>query len=396
MRRTAMLMCVLALGACREVPPFELPPFQDSSAVGRLTYNVYGDHVPVWNKAGDSLYYQAHSFPSFPATDGILLSLPRKLGTAKALLPSLQIGTVNTPWLAAPALSPDGNTVAFFEITQYGDRDFPQISCPFPPTGPGYDTTATASMLREAVLRVRSVTAAGGDNAQLTVQFPGRVYDYTQHPGGALYVITNVATPFHRLFEGENVPGFRASWSPDGTKLVFSDGASLRLWTVGQPASTVIPNTDGGMLPAWSPDGSWIAYSKPVLGPTQSFTCYGFIPGSTGFSSVFNRTVYRNIDRETIELNVIKPDGTGKKSLGMGDAPAWMPDSKTIVAHRSGSLFSVSVDTGAGTAILNTNDAYEPAVSRDGHYLAFTRRWASDPDAFVLRKGQYNLWYASF
>ena len=397
MRRHALLLVVVLAAACREgVAPFDNSVKPDSS--GRLTYNIRGDHSPTFNKAGDSIYYQAVSYPSYPTTNGLLFSVPRAGGVNAPLTPYLQLGVNSVPWFTAPVVSPDGNTLAFFEMTDVGDRDFPQVSCPFSPLGPAFDTTATNSALKQAVLRVRPLSSTSpNDQAQLVVNFPGRTFDTTRHPAGLPYVIVNIAYPFHRLFEGEGLAIFRASWSPDGTKLVFSDGLQLRLWTVGQATSTVIPNTDDGILPAWSPDGTLIAYSKPVRAGTQKITCTGNVPGAGSPAAVFDRTIYTPVDRENVLLMLIKPDGTGARSLGNGDAPAWTPDSKTVITHRNSNLVRVAIDTNVATIITNTLNAYEPAISRDGKFLTFARRNPIGAETeFILHQGYYNIWVAPF
>jgi Tol biopolymer transport system component len=52
----------------------------------------------------------------------------------------------------------------------------------------------------------------------------------------------------------------RLVWSPDGTRVAFSDGSDI--WVVSQFSATNLTNTpaDGDTWPTWSPDGTRIAF----------------------------------------------------------------------------------------------------------------------------------------
>ena len=85
MKRSVLLLMVLAT-ACRDVPErFVAPdPFDSVSGgqVGRLTWNIFEDHSPAWNATSDTVYYSARSYPGFPVSGGLLLSVPRATGRA--------------------------------------------------------------------------------------------------------------------------------------------------------------------------------------------------------------------------------------------------------------------------------------------------------------------------
>lgn len=390
MRRLIVIAAVAALSACREGPdPFVVGnPFEGDGS-GQLTFNGRSDHAPVWSSSGDSVYYDAPTFPGLPAAKGMLLSVPREGGFARPIMPSVQVGLHTPPWFAGIAISRSGNDAAFMELTDVRDQEFDYIICPMPPfPGPQFDSAGSHAFLKRAVLRVRPVnSAAVTDAARLIVDFAGRTGDNT----GA---ITVVAHPFHRMFDLDGVPFFRPSWSPDGSRIVYSDGSNLRVWTVGQPTSAILPNTADGVLPAWSPDGTWIAFSKPFRGTSQSFGCQGWREGDVLPAAQFATTVFTPYTRENAELLIVRPDGTGLRSLGIGDGPAWTSDSRTIIAHRDDNLYRISIDSPAASAIANTLAAFEPALSADGRFLAFARRIETSTE--TSPKGNYDIWVAPF
>jgi Tol biopolymer transport system component len=83
---------------------------------------------------------------------------------------------------------------------------------------------------------------------------------------------------------------------------------------------------------------------------------------------------------------LVRPDGSELKPLGLGEAPAWTPDSRTIVAHRDFRLFRITVESEAASEIPNTLNGFEPAISRDGRWLAFVKIAGPElnPDIWVV------------
>jgi Tol biopolymer transport system component len=119
-----------------------------------------------------------------------------------------------------------------------------------------------------------------------------------------IYVRTLATGVEHQVYVNPFVAGRRAvDWSPDGSKLVLSNGADLDLITVATGAKSTIWTAPAGTsldAPAWSPDGSRIAFS-------------------TGTA-----------------IKLVHPDGTNLRTLTSSPAgtrnnyPDWSPDSQKI------------------------------------------------------------------
>jgi Tol biopolymer transport system component len=150
------------------------------------------------------------------------------------------------------------------------------------------------------------------------------------------------------------------TWSPDGSTIVFnsSDKGLNRLYSVGVDGSGLRAISDRSAdrrYPAWSPDGRWLAYRMDPANPLDS----------------------------DAYLAISRPDGTGERRLlkwPTGDASfsgsQWAGDSNRITYFRSeGTMGHVVGVVGLdGTqAILSrpTEDAANPAVSPDGHHVAY-------------------------
>lgn len=113
----------------------------------------------------------------------------------------------------------------------------------------------------------------------------------------------------------DNVP----YWSPDGNEIVFTsnrNGGQYQLWTINLTDSTFTQLTTAYFdpmigqwieqkVPAWSPDGKYIAYWQGVEASNSN-------------------------SNQPWNVWVMLADGTNKKKLAPGDDPSWSPDSKTI------------------------------------------------------------------
>lgn len=138
--------------------------------------------------------------------------------------------------------------------------------------------------------------------------------------------------------------GSKASWSPDGRKLVFAKlpyGAGLQV--LDFQSSTVTDLLDSGKDPAWSPGrGEWIAY---VCG--------------------------NNSDEE---VWVVKASGEEARKVADGGFPSWSLDGKTLYFRsKERGIVSLDVSQAKGDPQVHASPAFSwyPVVSLDGRRMAY-------------------------
>lgn len=172
-----------------------------------------------------------------------------------------------------------------------------------------------------------------------------------------IYVMNSDGTGTKRLTslkENDQHP----TWSPDGSRIAFTRFSDVdHLYVMNADGTGARRLTDDDLTaeaePAWSLDGRWIAYSHRASGS------------------------------DLREIWVVRPDGSGRRSVTKLDAksytPTWAPDSKRLAfSSNSGGAFydiyTVSVDgKNVRRVVTSTTDAFEPAWSPGGTDIAFSR-----------------------
>jgi Tol biopolymer transport system component len=266
--------------------------------------------------------------------------------------------------------------------------------------GPGGGTSSAAAFtVAPDTIVFQSARALDSSDAENT---NGTYNVWIMNPDGS------GATPLTTL-TATDASTFEPAWSPDGSKIAFvshraldgSDaaGAGANLWVMNADGSNPTPLThlttsavDSGK-PTWSPDGSKIAYfSERALDLSDSLNT----------NSAFN-------------LWVMNADGSGQIPLSqytvnaVGTAPfAWSPDSGKVAFSCGGVLdgsdalnkaFNIWVANGDGSGVkpltrMTALDAFSgsPAWSPDGTKIAFFSARAFDGSDAADANFTANIW----
>ena len=237
---------------------------------------------------------------------------------------------------------------------------------------PGNHTVGlvTASNCTVAGTHPAPITVAGGDTIPVTFEVAcvrtQRIAFASAYFAGIFAMRANGADAARLISSTTPATYGHPAWSPDGTKIAFHsdrDG-NFEIYVMNSDGSGVTRVTNNAALdgvPVWSPDGTKIAFASSRDG--------------------------RN------EIYVMSSDGSGVTRASSEQEeeqqPSWSPDGTRIafISARAGQ-YDVYVMNADGSGITRlTNDpagTFEPSWSPDGTRIAFRSNRDGNPQIYVM------------
>jgi Tol biopolymer transport system component len=207
----------------------------------------------------------------------------------------------------------------------------------------------------------------------------------------------------------------RPSLSPDGEAVVFDRSkkptAQSDIWVVrtdGRGLRNLTPDPEDDTTPAWSPDGTKIAFASSrsgaydifVMNPDGSaieqLTDRGASDAEPAFSPDGTKLAFVECDTSfaNCQLWTMNADGTGARRLTKtpveDERPTWSPDGTRIAFTRTqGGNTDVYVITVASRREQRLTsgpaDDLQPSWSPDGTRIAFSSNRAGPPSLYVMQ-----------
>jgi TolB protein len=270
--------------------------------------------------------------------------------------------------------------------------DSPVVTSPTteaPTESPTDLTSLTGRIVFDNLEDIWSINADGTELIRLT-RSPWREFDPSLSPDGRfiayraepnnypeLWLMNADGTEQHRLTRDGGFP----AWSPNGSMIAYAPGggpsgrSSIAVMNADGSGRRRLPDTDYGEYPAWSPDGTRIAFSSNLSGEAKIFIVEldgsrvvdlssvgegGKVAWSPDGRSILFQSHPDHTDNYT-DIYVMRPDGSGVKRLTRtnGGLPAWSPDGRHIV-FAAGDLFVMRAD-GSGITQLPIEGVGETA-----------------------------------
>ena len=193
--------------------------------------------------------------------------------------------------------------------------------------------------------------------------------------------------------------GWTPAWSPDGTRIAYASPAGLSVMNADGTDSSVV--IDHGSAPAWSPDGLQLAFQHYDSG-ANNYEIFVVDLNGTGLTNLTNdpgedlspswspdgSSIAFQSNRDGMQ-QVFSMDADGSNPVNLtvgkpGNDPDWSPDGSLILFLSAGGLSTMHRD-GSGKVNLPNTEGWGPAWSPDGTTIAFTSGRDFNDEIYTIR-----------
>jgi len=344
----------------------------------RLT-NDHGDRYPAWSPDGRQVAF------SRPSSDGKAIYVVPALGGTERKVYS---GPATVfPW--SLSWSADGNSLAFSESS--ADRTHARISLL---SLADSSITPLTFPSQQELDYAPAISPDGSTLAFVRSVVTGMVSD--------LYVVRLVEGKPKRITFANRAISCQLAWSADSSEIVFSSnqGGDNTLWRISASGGTAQPIAGvgaGAIGPTLSPKGNWLAYWRLLrrhgvwrlelhepehtgASPVQVISAKG-LNGRPDFSPDGKKFAFESDRLGYHDIWSCDSDGSHCEQLtsmhGLAGAARWSPDGRYIAFEfrpkNHSEIFLVEVPGGRPYLLptLSGSDNGGPSWSRDGKWIYF-------------------------
>lgn len=235
------------------------------------------------------------------------------------------------------------------------------------------------------MLRICGIAALGACAALVGIEsaggaFPGTNGRIVFARGSVIETINPDGTGLTTVIEGASAP----AWSPDGTRLAYSRGC--RIYVAAQDGSGPRVVTTGRQCarePAWSPQGDRLVF-------TRRLAARGGIEATALFVVSADGGTARRLTQRTLTARRLK----NRRNWADDDGPVWSTGDliafSRSTATQNGQLHLVRSDGGGLRRLTRASSSVshvDPSWSPDGRTIAFAKRGgglAPGSDVFLV------------
>ncbi len=208
---------------------------------------------------------------------------------------------------------------------------------------------------------------------------PWIAYQWARAGGDGVYLMRPDGTDAHELIPGADHNSYHPDWSPDGAQIAFDaeTGGGNEVWVITADGTnakaTARRSTDCTIscgdvaLPAWSPDGTEIAFVRFRLGASGLEAA---VIEVQDIASGDRRVVYRAPSKTALNY------------------PRWSPDGRSIVFEMTrypDAQITTGTATGSAIAVIDaTGEGAKPLILTDWSMYATYPDWRAGSNSIVF------------